>query len=80
VIPIYKKIMSPLLEFCSKIIGQDVELSRIITEIEDVFGLTSEEREMLLSSETWVVANRVGWAKMNLLKEGLLESRIRGFV
>ena len=72
-IPDFQTIMSPLLAYTSD--NKEHSLRDTAENLANYFKLTPDERQELLpSGHTAVFDNRVGWAKMHLLKAGLLES------
>jgi restriction system protein len=72
-IPDFQTTMLPLLTFTSD--NREHSLRETIENLAFHFTLTPEERQELLPSGTQAIFdNRVGWAKMHLLKAGLLES------
>jgi restriction system protein len=72
-IPDFQTTMLPLLTFTSD--NREHSLRETIENLAIHFTLTPEERQELLPSGTQAIFdNRVGWAKMHLLKAGLLES------
>lgn len=72
-IPDYQKTMLPLLTFASD--NNEHSLREGIEYLANHFNLTPAERQELLPSRSQAIFdNRVGWAKMHLLKAGLLES------
>lgn len=77
-IPDYQSIMLPLLKFASD--KKEHSVSEAYEYISKFFNLTTEDKEELLPSGTdYVFNNRVRWAKLYLLKAGLLESTRRSF-
>src|SRR3989338_6218851 len=75
-IPDYQTIMLPLL----KIAGDKKEHSirEAIDYIADLFKLSETERkEVLPSGRSYIIDNRVGWARTYLKKAGLLEDKRR---
>ena len=71
-IPDFQSIMLPLLEKASD--GNELSMADSRDALAEVFGLSSEEREELLPSETQpVFTNRVAWACIYLQRAGLLE-------
>ncbi len=53
----------------------------VTVSIADRFGLSGDDRQVLLpSGQQTLVANRVGWARTYLKKAGLIESPARGVV
>ena len=76
-IPDYQAIMLPLLKLAAD--GLDHKLSVSIEVIAEEFGLTPEERRVMLPSGSQAtLANRVGWARTYMTKAGLLNSAQRG--
>lgn len=72
-IPDFQTIMSPLLAYNSD--NNEHTLRDTAENLAVYFKLNPEERQELLpSGHTAVFDNRVGWAKMHLLKAGLLVS------
>ena len=78
-IPDYQTIMLPLLKLSA---DQNEHQFRDIVEIlAHEFELSQEERRVLLPSRTsFLFDNRVGWARLYLVRAGLLKKRERGFV
>lgn len=77
-IPDYQTIMLPLLEFAGD--KKEHHIREAIDYLAEKFGLTAEERKMLLpSGQEPIFDNRVRWAKTYLLKAGLLYSPKRGY-
>lgn len=77
-IPDYQSIMLPLLEFAGD--GREHTVREAIEFLAARFGLTDQERKMLLpSGQQAIFDNRVGWARTYLKKAGLLESPRRGY-
>lgn len=77
-IPDYQTIMLPLL----KIAGDKKEHSirEAIDHIGDLFKLSEQERkEVLPSGRSYIIDNRVGWARTYLKKAGLLEDTRRSY-
>src|SRR3989338_7429572 len=77
-IPDYQTIMLPLL----KIAGDKKEHSirEAIDHICDLFKLSEQERkEVLPSGRSYIIDNRVGWARTYLKKAGLLEDTRRSY-
>lgn len=72
-IPDFQKTMLPLLTFAND--NKEHSLRESIEHLANHFNLTPVERQELLPSGSQAIFdNRVGWAKMHLLKAGLLES------
>jgi restriction system protein len=77
-IPDYQTIMLPLLKFSGD--GQEHRFRDAVEALADHFHLMDEERrELLPSSQQPLFNNRVGWARMYLVKAGLLTSTRRGY-
>jgi restriction system protein len=77
-IPDYQTIMLPLLKFASD--GQEHRFRDSVNALADDFQLTEEERkELLPSGQQPLFPNRVGWARLYLVKAGLLEATRRGY-
>ncbi len=77
-IPDYQTIMLPLL----KIAGDKKEHSirEAIDHIGNLFKLSEQERkEVLPSGRSYIIDNRVGWARTYLKKAGLLEDTRRSY-
>ncbi len=78
-IPSFQNILLPLLSH-TKDKGV-VKLNDVIEELGDYFELTEEEKKQLLPSGNAVIfKNRVRFARLYLIKAGLLESPKRGYV
>ena len=78
-IPDYQDCMLPLLNHISS--GQEFFIGDVTNALADEFGLTQEERNLLLPSGTdTYIRNRVGWARTYLKKAGLLESPRRAYI
>jgi restriction system protein len=77
-IPDYQTIMLPLLQFAGE--GKEHTLRESVEKLADVFGLSEEEREVLLpSGQQTVFHNRVGWARTYMKKAMLLDAPRRSF-
>ena len=77
-IPDYQTIMLPLLKFAGD--GKEHHIREAINYLAEKFGLSDEERKLLLpSGQEYVFDNRVRWAKTYLTKAGLLDSPKRGY-
>jgi len=77
-IPDYQTTMLPLLKFA----GDDKEhrFRDAVASLADEFELTEKERkELLASGQQAVFNNRVGWARLYLVKANLLEATRRGY-
>lgn len=76
-IPDYQTLLRPVLEAASS--GNPVNYDDVEQHVINVFNLTEEEVEELLPSRTQRrIRNRIGWAKNNLLKAGLVDQVSRG--
>jgi restriction system protein len=76
-IPDYQTLMRPVLECAS--LGE-VRISDVVEQLSNKFGLTAEERAVLLpSGKQTTIANRVHWAKSYLKQAGLVEITRRGY-
>ena len=76
-IPDYQTFMLPVIKYISD--GNEHTLRETISALSDEFGLTDEERKLLLPSGTQpVINNRVAWAVTYLRQAGLLENLKRG--
>ena len=77
-IPDFQSIMLPLLQFMGD--GKEHSIHEMLDRLANVFHLTDEELNVLLSSGGQTVFyNRVGWARTYLSKSGLLELVRRTF-
>jgi restriction system protein len=77
-IPDYQTIMLPLLQFAGD--GKEHTLRETVEKLADTFGLSEEEREVLLpSGQQTVFHNRVGWARTYMKKAMLLDAPRRSF-
>lgn len=75
-IPDYQTLMRPVLE-CSA--SGEVRISDVVEQLANKFGLTADERGVLLpSGKQTTFANRVHWAKSYLKQAGLVEITRRG--
>lgn len=78
-IPDYQTIMLPLLKLTTD--QNEHQFRDIVETLAHEFKLSQEERKTLLPSGTaFLFDNRVGWARVHLVKAMLLEKRERGFV
>ena len=78
-IPDYQTIMLPLLRATAD--GATHSMTQLAEIIAGEFKLTREEqRELIPSGQTTVIANRVGWARTYLKQAGLLAIPERGHV
>ena len=78
-IPDYQTIMLPLLKLTAD--QNEHRFRDIVETLAHEFKLSQEERKTLLPSGTaFLFDNRVGWARVYLVKAMLLEKRERGFV
>lgn len=77
-IPDYQTVMLPLLKFADD--KKEHSIKEAIDHIADLFKLTEEQRkEVLPSGRSYVIDNRVGWARTYLKKAGLLEDTRRSY-
>ncbi len=78
-IPDYQAIMLPLLKLTAD--QNEHQFRAIVETLAHEFKLSQEERKVLLPSGTaFLFDNRVGWARLYLVRAGLLEATKRGFV
>jgi restriction system protein len=78
-IPDFQTIMLPLLKLTAD--QNEHQFRDIVETLAQEFELSQEERRVLLPSRTsFLFDNRVGWARLYLVRAGLLEKRERGFV
>jgi restriction system protein len=76
-IPDYQKFMLPFLKFAAD--GKEHSLKEAYQVLSDQFGLTEDEKKIMLPSGMQsIVNNRIGWAKTYLKKSRLIESPKRG--
>lgn len=76
-IPDYQALMLPLLELAGD--GAEHSVREAIDRLGERFGLTDEDRRLLLPSGAQpVFDNRVGWARTYLAQAGLLHQTRRG--
>jgi restriction system protein len=76
-IPTHEQIMLPILKICKD--GNEHIRKELVTELSDHYKMTEEERQRRLPSGSMTyIYNRVGWAKLGLLKAELLNSPKRG--
>jgi restriction system protein len=77
-IPDYQTIMLPLLKFAAD--DEEHKFRDTVVGLADGFDLTEEERNELLPSRTGrLFDNRVGWARLYLVKAGLLKATRHGY-
>jgi restriction system protein len=77
-IPDYQTTMLPLLRFAGD--NQEHRFRDAVQTLANEFALTEEERkELLPSGQQAIFNNRVGWARLYLVKAGLLEATRRGY-
>lgn len=77
-IPNYQKIMLPLLKFAGD--KNEHSIREAIDHVSDLFQLSKAERkEVLPSGRSYIIDNRVGWARTYLKKAGLLEDIRRSY-
>ena len=75
-IPTHEEIMLPILKICED--GQEHTRKNLVLELSDLYKMTNEERQRRLPSGSMTyLYNRVGWAKLGLLKAGLLTSPLK---
>jgi len=76
-IPDFQSIMLPLLEFCAD--GKEHTNREALDTLAARFGLTEEERKMMLpSGQARLFDNRVAWARAHIKTAMLLENPRRG--
>ncbi len=76
-IPDYQTLMRPVLEAAA---NKARKISDVVTEMEDKFNLTDEERNQLLpSGKQTTIANRTHWARSYLKQAGLVKNIRRGW-
>lgn len=76
-IPDFQTAMRPLMESVSD--GKEHSMAEVLDRLAKYFGLTAEERKLLLpSGQQAVFTNRVAWAKTHLRMAGLIEPTARG--
>lgn len=76
-IPTYQKLMRPVLESAS---DGERKISEVVSEMEERFGLSPDEREELLpSGKQTVIANRTHWARSYLKQAGLVRNTRRSY-
>lgn len=76
-IPDFQSIMLPLLEFCAD--GKEHTNREALDTLAARFGLTEEERKMMLpSGQARLFDNRVAWARAHMKMAMLLENTRRG--
>ena len=77
-IPDFQTLMLPVLRESA---AGEVRISDVIERLADEHGLTPEERaELLPSGRQATFANRVHWARFNLVKAGLMDATRRGHI
>jgi len=77
-IPDYQTIMLPLLKLAGD--KKEHSIREAIDHIADLFKLSEGERkEVLPSGRSYIIDNRVGWARTYLKKAGLLEDTRRSY-
>jgi len=78
-IPNYEQIMTPFLNYINN--DQEHKLADIKEKLAGIFKLTDKEKATFYpSGNNLIFNNRVQWARLYLLKAGLLESSNRGLV
>ena len=76
-VPDFQKMMLPLLSFMGD--GAEHSLAEVIEIVGERLGLSSEDKKLLLPSESEpILDNRVRWAAFYLRKAGLLQRTGRG--
>lgn len=76
-IPDYQTLMLPFLKLVAD--GKEHFLKDAYRALSDQFGLTEEEKKIMLpSGQQSIINNRIGWAKTYLKKSKLIESPKRG--
>lgn len=76
IIPDYQTIMLPLLKLAGD--KKEHSIREAIDSIADLFKLSDEQKkEVLPSGRSYIIDNRVGWARTYLKKAGLLEDTRR---
>lgn len=77
--PSFFEFINPLLQFLSQQSGE-VPISQVYEAVADMVGLTEEDRQTLLPSQTQAVyKNRIGWAHDRLKRAGYSTSPRRGY-
>ena len=76
-IPAYSDIFLPLLQWLYEQ-NDPVSLQQTRTFLEQHFSLTDEEKEARLKSGSYILYNRLGWARTYLKKAELIDSPNRG--
>lgn len=75
-IPDYQSLMLPVLKLAAE---GEWRVPKAADAIADQFGLTADEREQLLpSGRQRLLHNRIHWAKLYMVRAGLIESPQRG--
>lgn len=78
-IPDYQTIMLPLLKLTAD--QKEHQFHDLVETLANEFKLSKEEKKVLLPSGTaFLFDNRVGWARLYLVRAGLLEKVRKGFV
>ena len=78
-IPDFQAVMLPVLESIAD--GQDHMMRDVTRRVADRFGLSGDERHLLLpSGQQTIISNRVAWAKTHMKMAGLLENQVRGYI
>jgi len=78
-IPDFQSLMLPLLKAASD--GGVHAMKDVVLQLSDQFNLTEEERQQLQPSGlVRVIVNRVHWAKLHLLRAGVIEQVKRGTI
>ncbi len=77
-IPDYETCMLPLMNFVAD--GNEHLFKDVVDKLSKKFGLSEEEKQELLpSGSSFVINNRIGWARTYLTKAGLLKKTKRGY-
>jgi len=75
----FETIMSPLMEAVSD--GENHKMNDVTESLTNYFKLTEEERNLKYpTGSAYIFQNRARFARLYLMKAGLLESPERGFV
>lgn len=76
-VPDYQTLMRPVLVAAK---FGEVRMKDVTDKVSDHFGLTVDERDERMTNGQRLIVNRVAWARIYLVKAGLLEATRRGFV
>ncbi|MFA6593972.1 MAG: restriction endonuclease [Candidatus Buchananbacteria bacterium] len=78
-IPNFEQIMSPMIK--DIIDGENHSMNDIVDHLSEFFNLTEDEKNVRYpTSGAKIFQNRVRFARLYLMKAGLIESPIRGFI